>query len=85
MDYGKIREDGSIQIQGNPVSVTVANPTADQRKTLAKLRGELPMTYTEQPEYNPETQYVTDYWVEENNKAVQHWTVHDIEMNESEE
>ena len=79
MDYGKIREDGTIQAQGNPVSVTVANPTAAQRKSLATLRGELPLTYTEQPEYDHETQYLTEYWVEENGKAVQNWAIHDIE------
>lgn len=85
MDYGKIREDGTIQVQGNPVSVTVANPTAAQRKSLANLRGELPLTYTTPPEYDPETQYLTEYWVEENGKAVQNWAIHDIEFDETEE
>lgn len=79
MDYGKIREDKSIQKQGNPVSVTVANPTEEQKAKLAELRGELELVYTEQPGYDPETQYIIDYWEEEDGKAVQHWEIHDIE------
>lgn len=77
-DYGKIRTDGSIQKQGNPVSVSIANPDEQQKATMANLRGELPLQYTEQPEYDPETQYLTETWVEQDGKAVQVWEVHDI-------
>ena len=35
---------------------------------------------TECPEYDPETQYVTFYYEEQNGKAVQVWEVHDKEV-----
>ena len=76
-EYGKIKTDGSIQPQGNPVSVTVSNPTDDQRGLLAELRGELEMVRTPEPEYDPEKQYLTEAWVEQDGKAVQVWTVHE--------
>jgi len=78
MDYGKITSTGGIQKQGNPVFVTIANPNEPQKAAMASLRGELELVYTEQPEYDPMTQYLTDYWVEENGKAVQHWTIHEL-------
>lgn len=34
---------------------------------------------TPAPEYDPETQYVTHYYEEQNGKAVQVWEVHDKE------
>lgn len=77
MDYGKIRSDGSIQVQSNPVYVSISNPDEDQKRIMADLRGELEMVYTDQPTYDPDTQYVTDYWQEDDGKAVQRWTIHD--------
>jgi len=78
MDYGKIRQDKSIQKQGNPVYVSISNPSECQKSMMAELRGELELVYTSQPQYNTETQYVTEYWEEENGKAVQHWEIHEI-------
>lgn len=78
MDYGKITLDGRIKHQPNPVNVTISNPTEEQKHIMADLRGELELVYTDAPEHDPETQYVTDYWQEEDGKAVQHWEIHDI-------
>ncbi len=61
----------------NPFHVTVANPTDEQKAQLASMFGWLEMVYTDAPQHDPATQYVTDYWVEEGGKAVQHWEVHD--------
>lgn len=77
MDYGKITSDGRIQRQPNPVFVTISNPNDGLKRIMADLRGELEMVYTDQPQYDPETQYVTDYWQEEDGNAVQHWEIHD--------
>ena len=77
MNYCKIRTDKSAQMMPNPFRVTVANPTEVQKAQLAEMFDWLEMVYTDQPEYDPETQYVTDYWMEEDGKAVQKWEVHE--------
>lgn len=84
-EYGKIKTDGSIQSQGNPVSVTIANPDEEQKRKMADLRGELELRYTNPPEYDQETQYLTESWVQEGQYAVQVWEVHDIEPDDSTE
>ena len=38
---------------------------------------------TDKPTYDPETQYITDYWVQDGQYAVQHWTVHDIPVEDT--
>lgn len=77
MNYCKINTQSQPEMMPNPFRVTVANPTDAQKAQLAEMFGWLEMVYTDQPEYDPETQYVTDYWMEEEGKAVQHWEVHD--------
>ena len=77
MDYCKITTDARPQLMPNPFRVTVANPDEEQKAQLAEMFGWLEMVYAEEPEYDPETQYVTDSWEEEDGKAVQHWEVHD--------
>lgn len=77
MNYCKITTAKTAQMMPNPFHATIANPNETQKATLAELFGWLEMVYTDQPEYDPETQYVTDYWMEEDGKAVQHWEVHD--------
>ena len=78
MNYCKINTSNQPEIMPNPFRVTVANPTEEQKAQLADMFGWLEMVYTDAPEYDPETQYVTSYWAEENGKAVQHWEVHDL-------
>lgn len=77
MNYCKITTTKQAQIMPNPVHLTIANPTENQKATVAELGDWLPMVYTEPPEYDPETQHVTDYWEEEDEKAVQKWEIHD--------
>lgn len=78
MNYCKITTDKQPQMMPNPYHVAVANPTGTQKAQLAEMFGWLEMVHTEQPEYDPETQYVTDYWEEEDGKAVQHWEVEEL-------
>lgn len=79
MDYCKINEQSQPQKMANPFRATISNPNEHQKEQLADVFGYLPMQYTETPSYDPETQYVTDYWMEEDGYAVQHWEVHEIE------
>jgi len=78
MNYCKITTTKSAQIMPNPYHLTVANPTDATKAVIAGLDNWLPMTYTEQPTYDPETQYLTEYWENENGTAVQHWEIHDL-------
>lgn len=78
MNYCKITTAKSAQMMPNPFRVVVANPDEEQKAQLAAMFGWLEMVYTEPPEYDPETQYVTDWWQEEEGKAVQHWVVHEL-------
>lgn len=78
MNYCKITKSKTAQTMPNPFYVTVANPNEEQKAQLAAMFGWLKMVYTDAPEYDPETQYATDWWQEENGKAVQHWEVHDL-------
>ena len=78
MNYCKINTARQTQMMPNPVNVTIANPSEEQKAAVAQLGGWLAMVYTDAPEYDPETQYVTDYWEAEDGKAVQHWEVHEL-------
>lgn len=77
MNYCKITTAKQAQMMPNPFRVTVANPTEEQKAQLAEMFGWLEMVHTTPPEYDSVTQYVTDYWEEEEGKAVQKWEVHD--------
>lgn len=77
MNYCKINTSNRPEIMPNPFRVVVSNPTEAQKAQLAEMFGWLEMVYTDSPEYDPETQYVTDYWEEEDGKAVQKWEVHE--------
>ena len=44
-----------------------------------------PLTTTPVPDYNPETQYVTKSWRQEENAIVEVWTVHDVQLETSSE
>ena len=77
MNYCKITTERKAQRMPNPVTLTIANPSEEQKEAVAQLGGWLAMVYTDAPAYDPETQYVTDYWEEEDGQAVQHWEVHD--------
>lgn len=78
MNYCKINTQNQPQLMPNPFRVAVANPTEEQKAQLAAMFDWLEMVYTDAPEYDPETQYVTSYWQEEDGKAVQKWEVHEL-------
>ena len=82
MNYCKINTQNQPQMMPNPFRVTVANPTEEQKSQLADMFGWLEMVYTDAPEYDPETQYITHKWEEKNGKAVQVWTLYDIPVPE---
>ena len=77
--YGKIKADGSIQFAKNPWTVNIANPTEEQKEMLAKLDGSLEVQYTEQPNYNPETQDIKYKFQNIDGKAIQVWEIHDVQ------
>lgn len=77
MDYCKITTTGQAQRMPNPLKVTIANPTEEQKATLAPMLGYLPMRYTPEPEYDPDTQYTECHWEEQDGWAVQIWEVKD--------
>lgn len=84
MDYAKITTDKRCMDLPNPYHLTVSNPTEEQKKVIADFDGWLEKVYTEQPEHDPEKEYCTDYWEEENHKAVQKWEIHELPEREAE-
>lgn len=80
-EFCKITADGRAMRAPNPLRIVISNPS-DERY---RYEGWLEKKYTEQPEYDFDTQYITDSWIQEGQYAVQVWTVHDIptpEINE---
>ena len=73
-EFCKIRSDGSAMAAPNPLRIVIGNPS-DERY---RYEGWLEKRYTERPKYDPDTQYITDHWVQDGQYAVQEWTVHDI-------
>ena len=80
-EFCKIKSDGQVQNAPNLLRIVISNPS-DERY---RYEGYLEKKYTDQPEYNPETQYVTSYWVKDGGYAVQHWEVHEKETEVTEE
>lgn len=76
-DYGKQTATHGCEDMPNPFRVTVANPTEEQKATLAQMFGWLEKVYTPEPSYDPETQYLTHTWEIVNNQLVRTWTVND--------
>ena len=73
-EFCKIASDGTVMSAPNPLRIVISNPS-DERY---RYEGWLEKRYTQHPEYDPETQYITDHWVQDGQYAVQVWTVHDI-------
>ena len=78
-EFCKIKEDGSCMRAPNPLRIVIGNPS-DERY---RYEGWLEKKYSEKPEYDPETQYITDKWVKDGQYAVQAWTVHDIPVSDT--
>lgn len=77
MDYGKQTAAHGCEDMPNPFRATIANPTEEQKAALAQLFDWLPKVYTQEPEYDPETQYTTYTWEIEDDKLVRIWEIHD--------
>ena len=73
-EFCKIKADGTCMRAPNPLRITVSNPS-DERY---RYEGWLEKKYTDKPTYDPETQYITDHWVQDGQFAVQVWHVHAI-------
>ena len=78
-EFCKIRSDGSVMAAPNPLRIVIGNPS-DERY---RYEGWLEKRYTERPEYDSDTQYITDHWVQDGQYAVQQWTVHDIPVEDT--
>ena len=78
-EFCKIRSDGSTMTAPNPLRIVVSNPSDERYRGGGGGGGR----YTEQPEYDPDTQYLTDHWVQDGQYAVQVWTVHDIPVSDT--
>ena len=77
-EFCKIKADGSTMPAPNPLRIVISNPS-DERY---RYEGWLEKKYSEKPEYDPETQYITDNFVQDGRYAVQVWTVHDIHVSD---
>ena len=77
MDYCKINTSAQPERMPNSFRVVVSNPDEATKAQLAEMFGWLEMVYTEEPEYDPETQYAESHWEEIDGKAVQVWEVKD--------
>ena len=80
-EFCKIKADGSTMLAPNPLRIVISNPS-DERY---RYEGWLEKRYSEKPEYDHETQYITDNWVQDGQYAVQVWTVHDIPVEDTTE
>lgn len=78
-EFFKIRSDGSVMAAPNPLRIVIGNPS-DERY---RYEGWLEKRYTERPEYDPDTQYITDHWEQDGQYAVQQWEIHDIPVDDT--
>ena len=78
-EFCKIKADGSVMAAPNPLRIIASNPS-DERY---RYEGWLEKKYAELPEYDSNTQYITDHWVQDGQYAVQVWTVHDIPVSDT--
>ena len=78
-EFCKIKSDGRVMPAPNPLRIVVSNPS-DERY---RYEGWLEKKYSEKPEYDHETQYVTDHWEQDGQFAVQYWEIHDIPVEDT--
>ena len=76
--YAKLKPNGQIQMAPNPLRIVISNPT-DERY---EYEGYHKVVNTDPPEHDPDTQYVVPYYEMEDNKIVQKWEIHEIEVEE---
>lgn len=78
-EFCKITSNGQAMKAPNPLRIVISNPS-DERY---RYEGWLEKKYTDKPEYNHDTQYITDSWVQDGKYAVQVWTVHNIPVSDT--
>ena len=78
-EFCKITASGQAMKAPNPLRIVIGNPS-DERY---RYEGWLEKRYTEHPVYDPDTQYITDHWVQDGQYAVQVWTVSDIPVEDT--
>ena len=78
-EFCKIKADGNTMSAPNPLRIVISNPS-DERY---RYEGWLEKRYSEKPEYDHETQYITDHWEQDGQFAVQHWEIHDIPVEDT--
>lgn len=78
-EFCKITASGQAMKAPNPLRIVISNPS-DERY---RYEGWLEKRYTERPEYDPDTQYITDHWVQDGQYAVQIWDVQDIPVSDT--
>ena len=78
-EFCKIKTDGSAMSAPNPLRIVISNPS-DERY---RYEGWLEKRYTEEPEYDSDTQYIAESWVQDGQYAVQVWTVHNIPVEDT--
>ena len=77
--YAKLKSNGQIQVAPKVLRIVVSNPT-DER---LEYEGYKKVIETEQPEYDPETQYIESHYVEYGNTILQVWEVVDMPADET--
>lgn len=84
-DYVKIKSDGMLMNMPEMYEAhwDIRNDEATQ-DFCANHDHWLIRENTTPPEYDPETQYLTFYYEEDNGRAVQVWEIHDIEADNDE-
>lgn len=78
-EFCKIKSDGTIQNAPNPLRIVISNPSNERYR----YEGWLEKRYSEPPEYDHDTQYITDYWEQDGQFAVQHWEIHEIQVEDT--
>lgn len=78
MDYGKQTTTHGCENMPNPFRVTVANPDEETKAILAQMFGWMEKVYTDEPQYDPETQYLTQTWEVAEERLVQTWHINDL-------
>ena len=71
--YGKL-VNNRFQTAPKVLKLTISNPTNEQYEDF----GYKELFVDDEPEYNPETQYLTEYYEEQTDKIIKHWQINDI-------
>lgn len=73
-NFAKLTPDGQLRYPSNPYKLVVSNPSEE----LLRYEGYKEVIMTPPPEYDPETQYITSFYVETEVSIIQEWEIHEI-------